>query len=432
MLKNTLLFSLFVLLAQVFGLIRDLYLTRVFGVGEMLDIYFMAFKIPDFLNIFYSVFLGSVIFIPLLTKLKYDGGEQAMQKKINSVGSLVLLSMTFVFIILQIFMPQLVNLLVPNWTGENKETLVSLSRILLFAQFLFPIGILGGAIGMIYNKPLGMAMSGFIYNVGILIGAVLLVPSFGVYGLAWAVIFGAILFTMVQVWNKKVWEFMVNFRTTFDLADWLVFIKENMGRLIAVFSYQMYGIIILSIAALSGAGGVSSFSIAYHIYLAAFFILGASFSTVLMPRISETYVKGDSALQKKNLRNSLLIIFLVSIAASLVLFFASVLIVKILYYFSNIPEATEIYIASLLSLLSLSLPLFNVLEVIRKYLYSTNQILFAGVQTVILVLGVVTSTYLLITFSTFTVLISLIIGINFSILLTALISLIKLRIKKEI
>lgn len=431
MLRHTILFSAFVLLAQVFGLIRDLYLAKIFGVSEILDIYYMAFKIPDFLNVFYSVFLGSVIFIPLLTKLKHEGGEVVMQNKINSVGSLVLFSLTFVFIILEIFMPQLTKLLVPAWSEESRTTLTNLSRILLFAQFFFPIGILGGSLGMIYGKPLGMALSGFIYNLGILVGAILLVPIFGIYGLAWSVIFGAILFMIVQIWNSKTLEFIKSFRIKISFSEWVNFVKENLGRLVAVFSYQLYGIIILSIAALSGSGGVASFSIAYNLYLAAFFVLGASFSTVLMPRISDTHVKGDKVLQKKNLRKSLLIIFALSLIAGLVLFFASFYIVKILYFFSDISLEKEIYIASLLSLLAISFPFINILEVIRKYLYATSQIFFAGVQTVIMLLGVAISTYILNSLS-MAILISLILSINISMFLTTLISLLWLRIKKEI
>jgi putative peptidoglycan lipid II flippase len=430
--KNTLLFSAFVLLAQVFGLVRDLYLAKVFGVSQILDTYYLAFKIPDFLNIFYSVFLGSVIFIPLLTKLKNSGGEVEMQKKINSVGSLVLFSLVFVFIVLEIFMPQLTRLLAPTWSQADLDLLTQLSRVLLVAQFFFPIGILGGAIGMVYNKPFGMAVSGFIYNFGILIGAVLLVPFFGIYGLAFSVIFGALLFMLVQIWNSHSFEFIKNFRIYININEWLGFVKENVGRFVAVLAYQLYGIIILSIATLSGTGGVSAFSIAYNLYLAAFFVLGASFSTVLMPRISDTHVKGEREIQKKNLQKSLWVIFLLSLVASLIMYFASILIVKILYYYSNITLEQEIYIGSLLTMLSVSLPFFNALEILRKYFYSTEQIFLASLLTVLLVVGVCAATYLLNIFSSNPILTSLILGINISMFLTTIFMLSILKYKKQI
>jgi putative peptidoglycan lipid II flippase len=425
-------FSVFVLLAQVLGLIRDLYLAKVFGVGQVLDTYYLAFKVPDFLNVFYSVFLGSVVFIPLLTKLKNNGGEIEMQNKINSVGSLVLCSLFVVFLVLEFYMPSLTKILAPAWSDEDRVLLTNLSRVLLVAQFLFPIGILGGAIGMIYKKPFGMAFSGFVYNLGIFLGALLTVPVFGVYGLTVSVVFGALLFMVVQISNTETIYFLKNFRFTFAVRDWVLFVRENLGRFVAVLSYQLYGVAILSIASLSGAGGVSAFSIAYNLYLAAFFVLGASFSTVLMPRISESHVKGENELQKKNLRLSIFAIFTLSLFVALILFFTSFFIVKVLYYFSNLAEYTALYIASLLSILSISFPLFNVLEVTRKYFYSTEQIFMAGVQTVFLLLGVGVCTYLISIFSVFSILISLVFGINISMFFTTVFTLLILKYKKQI
>ncbi len=435
-LKHTLLFSSFVLLAQAFGLIRDLYLAKVFGVGQVLDSYYLAFKIPDFLNIFYSVFLGSVIFIPLLTKLKNNPdqqkGEEEMQKKINSIGTFVLISLVFVFVVLEIFMPELTKILAPTWSENERVLLTQLSRILLIAQFFFPIGILGGSLGMIFQKPFGMAVSGFIYNIGILLSAIALVPFFGIYGLTFSVIFGSVLFMLVQIWNPKAFQFIKNFKITIKAREWLQFIKENFGRFVAVLFYQLYGIFILSVASLSGAGGVSAFSIANNLYLAAFFVLGASFSTVLMPRISDAHVKGVKEIQKKNLQKSIIFIFILSLFAGLILFFTSTLIVKILYYFSSISSEKEIYIATLLSMLSIAFPFFNVLEVVRKYFYSTEQIFLAGLQTLLLLFGVATFTYLLNTFSEKPILTCLIFGINISMFLTTIFSLAVLKYKNQI
>ncbi len=284
-LKTTILFSVFVFLAQIFGLVRDLYLTRVFGVGAMLDTYYLAFKIPDFLNIFYSVFLGSVIFIPLLTAAKNQDGEndnkKEIIKKINTVGSLVLTLLILFFIVLFIFMTQFVDLVAPLWPIQQKELLVSLSRILLFGQFFFPIGILAGCVGMIYKKPFGMAVSGFIYNIAILLGSIILVPIFGIYGIVYSVVLGSICYMLIQIYPSVVREILFSFKFKIEIGEWRIFIYKNLGRFFAVVAYQIYGVVILALAGLSGAGGVSSFSIAYNIYLAAFFIMGASFSTAI-------------------------------------------------------------------------------------------------------------------------------------------------------
>lgn len=435
-LKHTAMFSIFVLLAQVFGLVRDLYLTRVFGVGQILDTYYMAFKVPDFLNIFYSVFLGSVIFIPLLTKAKNKDGQKdnrvEMISQINTISSMVIVLLVSFSTLLFIFMPYLTNLISPAWPTEQKELLTSLSRLLLFGQFFFPIGILAGCVGMVYKKPFGMAISGLVYNLSILIFSLVLVPFFEIYGLVYSVILGAISFMLIQIYPMEVRDILRHFKFKISFLEWRKFVLHNIGRFFAVIAFQIYGVVILVLAGLSGPGGVSSFSIAYNIYLAAFFVLGASFSTVLMPRISELHTRGEKIKQRENLRFSIFAIFVVSAFSAICLFFLSEIIIKLLYYFSKLTPEQEVYIASLLAMLSFSFPFFNILEVVRKYLYSTSQIFLAGSITIFMLIAVSAFTFIFNLFLTKGILFSLILSMNLSLFLATIFILIILKAKQEI
>lgn len=386
LLRHTALFSMFVFLAQIIGLVRDLYLARAFGVSQILDIYYMAFKVPDFLNVFYSVFLGSVVFIPLLTSAK---SKEEKIAKVNSIGSMVLLLVVLVGLGLFIFMPQIVNLLVPTWGAEQKSLLLILSRILLVAQFFFPVGILAGSLAMIYERPFFMAVSGFVYNFFILAGAIILVPYFGIYGVVTGIIFGAFMFAVVQVYPKQVREILFQFRFKFSFQEWKNFFRVNAGRFVAVLAYQLFGVLLLYIAAYGGSGGVSVFSISYNIFLALFFVLGASLSTAAMPNISKLHVEGETEKQREGLNNSLIYMTFVGVFISLFGFVFSVDVVKILYYFSHISIEKEMLIGNILALLILALPLFNLLEIIRKYFYSTNQIKMASAMTILLLISVI-------------------------------------------
>jgi putative peptidoglycan lipid II flippase len=383
--RHTIIFSLFVFLAQILGLLRDLYLARAFGVSQTLDIYYMAFKVPDFLNVFYSVFLGSVVFIPLLTAAR---DKQEKIQKVRNIGSLVLVLVLVVGLLLFVFMPYILELLVPTWSGEQLTLLLHLSRLLLLAQFFFPIGILAGSLAMIYERPFYMAVSGFVYNFFILFCSMLLVPWFGIYGVVVGIILGAIAFAAIQIYPKEVREIIFSYRFVVRVNEWVVFFKTNFARFLAVLAYQLFGVLLLYIASFAGVGGVSAFSIAYNIFLALFFILGASLSTASMPNIAKLHVSGDKELQEKNLNNSLVYMFFVGAFFTLFGYVFSFNIVKILYFFSNIGEEKEVLIASTLALLILALPFFNLLEVIRKYLYSTNQIKIASFVTLFLLFGV--------------------------------------------
>lgn len=385
LLKHTLLFSAFVLLAQITGLVRDLLLARYFGVGYTLDTYYLAFKVPDFLNVFYSVFLGSVVFIPMLAKA---GSKEEIVKTVRTIGSLVFYLVVLIGIVLFIFMPEISVVLAPTWSASQQELHTSLSRILLLAQFFFPIGILAGSIGMMYDRPFYMAASGFVYNFFILLSVFIFSSAFGIYGAVGGVLFGAMMFALVQMIPKEVRGVFKEFRLEFNSSAWVHFFKSNFARFFAVLAYQLFGVLLMYIATFSGTGGVSVFTISYNLYLAMFFILGASMSTAAMPSIAKHHVYGNTEAQKENLNNSIIYMFFVGIFITLFAYIFSFEIVKILYYFSHISPDKEMQIGQTFALLVLALPFFNLLEIIRKYLYSTNQIPLAGAMTIFLLFSV--------------------------------------------
>ena len=78
------------LVSRIFGLIRDRSLAAHFGAGDVLDAYFAAFKIPDF--IFNLLLLGALssAFIPLFKEYIQKNGKgeswRFVKKLINISG----------------------------------------------------------------------------------------------------------------------------------------------------------------------------------------------------------------------------------------------------------------------------------------------------------------------------------------------------------
>ena len=431
--KHTVLFSIFVLLAQITGLGRDLYLARFFGVGPILDVYYFAFKVPDFLNVFYSVFLGSVIFIPLLTKAYNDDGDREMVKKVNTLGSLVLTFVISFGVLLFVFMPEISKFLAPNFSDLQIQEMIKISRILIFAQFFFPIGILGGSLGMVKGKPFGMAISGFIYNFIILLVTVLFARYFGIYATVYGVVFGAICFALVQTFpTAGVREILKHFKFEINWSEWREFLFKNLGRFVAVLLYQLFSILLLYFAGLTGPSGVSIFSISYNLFLALFFILGASLSTALMPKVSQMHVQGKFAEQKEQLNNSLIYISYISIVTTILALIFKFDIVKFLYFFSHIGLDKEVYISQIFAMLMLSFFAFNCLEIIRKYLYSTNQINLAGALTSFLIIFISLINFGFLKIVGFVSLYDLCVSFFIATFISLIIMLIILQIKKQI
>ena len=71
-LGGAILISVFSVLSKILGLLRDRMLASSFGAGQILDSYFAAFRIPDF--IFNSLILGALAsaFVPVFVKLSKE------------------------------------------------------------------------------------------------------------------------------------------------------------------------------------------------------------------------------------------------------------------------------------------------------------------------------------------------------------------------
>src|ERR1700704_6344695 len=64
------LLAVFALLSQVLALVRDRLLAGTFGAGHTLDLYYAAFRIPDFLFATVASLLSLYALLPILSRLE--------------------------------------------------------------------------------------------------------------------------------------------------------------------------------------------------------------------------------------------------------------------------------------------------------------------------------------------------------------------------
>ena len=383
--KSTILFSVFTLLAQVLGVLRDVLLVRFAGVGSQLDTYYMAFKIPDLLNGFYAIFLGSVIFIPIITKAYKNKSKEEVVVKINEVASFVFVLIIAFSTIIFIAMPLLVNYLVPSWDALQKTELIKLSRILIFSQLFFPLGIIAGSIGMVFGNIKSVAISGLIYNIGILFGVLALYPIFGIVGVCYGVVLGAILFAAVQIFPKEVRQIFFKIRFVYTPQIWKSFVINNYPRLISVFGWQAFILALAVFAATFGTSAVSVFTLAYNMEVSVISILGMSLASVLMPIFSKHHEAGDDVAMQKDLTQSVTIVSWFGLLFTFLFYFLSYETVKVLFYFSNLTLDKELAIAFVFAIFILSLAMQNYFEIIRKYFYATNKIWEVSIMIIVFI-----------------------------------------------
>ena len=70
MLRSVVSFSSMTMISRVFGLLRDMVISRVFGVSAATDAFWVAFRIPNFMRRLFAEGSFTTAFVPVFTEIK--------------------------------------------------------------------------------------------------------------------------------------------------------------------------------------------------------------------------------------------------------------------------------------------------------------------------------------------------------------------------
>src|SRR5437016_14542148 len=118
-----------VLCSRVLGLIREQVFAGLFGAGENLDAFLLAFRVPNLLRDLFAEGALSTAFITTFSKKIATEGDESAWRLGNEVATLTAVFMTAVTLVGIIFAPQLIHLMTWwSWSPENTEPTILLPR----------------------------------------------------------------------------------------------------------------------------------------------------------------------------------------------------------------------------------------------------------------------------------------------------------------
>ena len=313
------------LLSRILGLLRDRLLAGSFGAGEDLDIYFAAFRVPDF--VYGIIILGGIssVFVPVFSQHFLKDKEEGW-KLASNVLNVFLLALVVVCGILAIFTPWLINCITPGFNSSQKELTVFLTRIMFFSPIIFGISSVFSGILHYFDRFLVYALAPILYNLGIIFGIIFLYPSFGLLGLVYGVILGALLHLLIQVPAAISSGF--KYRPILDLKSpgLRTIFKLMLPRVAGTAALQINLIVVTAIASTLAAGSIAIFNFANNLHYFPIGIIGASFATAVFPALSKAWADGrkQQFVSQFSLALSQIIFFVVPISALMFLLRAQI------------------------------------------------------------------------------------------------------------
>jgi len=281
------------LVSRFLGLVRDRILASKFGAGDVLDIYYAAFKIPDL--IFNLLILGalSAAFIPVFTSLISNKKDNEAWKLVNKFISLTGLALILIVTVLFIFTPNIVDLIVFGFDDEKRNAITSLTRIMLGSPLLLGFSSILGGILNSHKKFFFYSLAPIFYNIGIIIGVTFLVEIFGISGLGYGVVLGALFHLLVQL--PEVLRCGLKFKLDFNFKDknlrkiLVLMIPRTMGLAVV----QINFLVVTILASTLESGSLAVFSLANNIQSVPLGLIGISFAVVAFPTLSCSWAQNN-------------------------------------------------------------------------------------------------------------------------------------------
>lgn len=289
--KAAYLLAAFAFLSQILAIVRDRLLARSFGAGPELDVYYAAFRIPDFLYITIASLVSITVLVPFLAERIGKEDKEEAKRFVRGVFTFFTLSVGAGSVVAFFLAPLLADVLVPGFSEVQKTTFASITRILLLSPILLGVSSILGSVAQTYRKFFVYALAPVIYNVGIILGIVFFSPAGGILGVAWGVVFGAALHLLIQL---PIF-FSHGFSLGIETLSWRELrkvISLALPRTIALSASQFSLIALVAAGSLLAGGSIAIFSFAFNLQSVPLSIIGVSYSIAAFPTLARLNALG--------------------------------------------------------------------------------------------------------------------------------------------
>jgi putative peptidoglycan lipid II flippase len=286
------LLAAFAFASQIIGLLRDRILAASFGAGHTLDLYYAAFRVPDFLFATVASLFSLYALLPVLSRLE----EERKGLMISFLRDLVLvfiIGITFVSLVAYALAPLLLPVIAPGLSdAASRADLILLVRILLLQPILLGISNTISSLTQLRHRFVLYSISPLLYNLGIIFGAVMLYPRWGIAGLGVGVVLGALLHMAVQLpffFGEK-GEGRVSLPRLAGLTREILAL--SIPRTLALASNQISLLVIVALASFLVPGSIAVFNFSYNLQSVPLTIIGISYSVAAFPTFARLHAQG--------------------------------------------------------------------------------------------------------------------------------------------
>ena len=366
--------------SRVLGVVREVVLASLFGAGNDMDAFRIAFRVPNMLRDLFAEGVMSAAFVPTFTRrLTLDGRSSALRLGLSATNALLVITGTVVVLGI-VFAEPLVRVLVTEEyariPGQVPLT-VLLSRIMM--PFLTFIAVAATAMGMLnalhhFFLP---ALSPAIFNVVSIAGTLLLVgvmPRFGLPEVA-AIAIATTAGGCAQ-WGMQL---PLLRREGFRYRPVLQWRDEGLRRMLLMMAPGTLGLaatqvnlLVGSYLASSATGVVSRLEWAFRLMYLPIGLFGVSIAAATLPAVSRQHAEQETGRVRETVANGLSLMLMLNVPAAVGLAVLATPIVRVMYEHGRFTAGDTPQTALALQLYAIGLVGYSVVRIVSPVFYAVG------------------------------------------------------------
>lgn len=319
--KASLIITVFFGINKIVALLRQTIIAREFGINAQIDAFNVANNLPDLLFSLISGGALALAFIPVLTEYLDKKGREDSWKLFSQIANLVFLTTAGLSLVVAIFADSLISSpigIAPGFSPDQQNLAASLMRLNLVATLIFSLSGLVMAALQSHKHFLLPAMAPILYNVGQIIGALVLAPIFGIYGLVYGMILGSLFHLLIQI--PGIIHYKFKWTPIINLKDQGVQrVLRLMGpRILTVLFIQIIFLTRDNLASRLHEGAVTALTYGYFLMQVPETLIGTAIATALLPTLSQFADRKDTKAFMETLNKTIRVILALTIIVTVV------------------------------------------------------------------------------------------------------------------
>jgi putative peptidoglycan lipid II flippase len=282
-----------VVLSRVLGWLRTAVFVAEFGASKNMDSFLYSFRIPDLL--FQLIAAGAVgsALVPVASGLLASGEPDRARRLIATIANLMILALVPVVIMVWVVTPALVGALYPDPNPDQLNLRIELTRLMLISPVLLAVGaVMTAGLNSVgrFGAP---AVASNVYNVGIIVCALLLSPFLGIYALAIGVIAGGAGLVLTQVMAVReagLYSPQLHLHDPAVKETLLLMAPRALGLGVTQIVFVVYSVFVNTMA---GSGPNTWYTAAFTALQIPVGLIGVPLGIVLLPPLSHAIARGD-------------------------------------------------------------------------------------------------------------------------------------------